>query len=219
MKEKIDINNWIRKDHFNFFSTFEEPFFGVTVEVDCTATYQEAKENNLSFFLLYLHKSLLAVNRVEPFSYRIINGEVWKYDTVNAAATINRPNGTFGFGYLDFYEDFEDFKTEAGKEIEKVQATTGLIPSSSGENVIHYSALPWLNFTSLSHARNYAHHDSCPKISFGKVREEKGRKIMPLSIHVNHALMDGYHVGEFVETYQDLLSKKSLNPSFSPALK
>ena len=207
MKEKIDIDTWIRKDHFIFFSTFGEPFFGVTVDVDCTATYKEAKEKSVSFFLLYLHKSLAAANATEPFSYRIIDGEVWKYDRVNAAATINRPNGTFGFGYMDFYEDFEDFKTEANKEIEKVQATTGLIPSASGENVIHYSALPWLNFTSLSHARNFAFQDSCPKISFGKVRDENGKKIMPVSIHVNHALMDGYHVAQFVDAYQELLNR------------
>ena len=208
MKEKIDIDTWIRKDHFKFFSTFGEPFFGVTVDLDCTATYKEAKEKAVSFFLLYLHKSLAAANAIEPFSYRIIDGEVWKYNNVNAAATINRPNGTFGFGYLDFYEDFNDFKLAADQEIEKVKATTGLIPSASGENVIHYSALPWLNFTSLSHARNFAFQDSCPKISFGKVRDENGKKIMPVSIHVNHALMDGFHVAQFVDAYQDLLNNK-----------
>ncbi|RBQ09883.1 chloramphenicol acetyltransferase [Pedobacter miscanthi] len=211
MKEKIDINTWIRKDHFKFFSAFEEPFFGVTVDVDCTATYQEAKENNVSFFLLYLHKSLAAANQIDAFSYRIIDGEVWKYDVVHAAATINRPNGTFGFGYMDYHEDFEEFKIEANKEIEKVQATTGLIPSASGENVIHYSALPWLNFTSMSHARKFSFADSCPKISFGKVRDENGKKIMPVSIHVNHALMDGYHVAQFVDAYQELLNRKEVN--------
>jgi len=210
MKEKIDINTWIRKDHFKFFSAFEEPFFGVTVDVDCTATYEEAKEQNISFFLLYLHKSLVAANNVEPFKYRIIDGEVWKYDIVNAAATINRPNGTFGFGYMDFHADFEDFRVAANHEIEKVQAGTGLIPSSSGENVIHYSALPWLNFTSLSHARNYAYKDSCPKISFGKLRDENGRKIMSVSIHVNHALMDGFNVAQFVDCYQALLNKTAV---------
>ncbi len=208
MKEKIDIDTWIRKDHFKFFSTFGEPFFGVTVDVDCTLTYKEAKEKAVSFFLLYLHKSLVAANVIEPFSYRIIDGEVWKYSNVNAAATINRPNGTFGFGYLDFYEDFNDFKLAADQEIEEVKATTGLIPSAAGENVIHYSALPWLNFTSLSHARNFAFQDSCPKISFGKVRDENGKKIMPVSIHVNHALMDGYHVAQFVDAYQDLLNNR-----------
>jgi chloramphenicol O-acetyltransferase type A len=209
MKEKIDINTWIRKDHFEFFNTFEEPFFGVTVDVDCTSTYQEAKETGVSFFLLYLHKSLAAVNKVEEFRYRIINGEVWKYDSVNAATTINRPNGTFGFGYMDFDPNFDNFKNEALKEIENVQQSTGLIPSSSGENVIHYSALPWLNFTSMSHARKFSYHDSCPKISFGKVRDENGRKVMGISIHVNHALMDGFHVSQFVDEYQSLLNQRS----------
>ena len=36
MKKLIDIDNWKRKEHFLFFSKFEEPFFGVTVKVDCT---------------------------------------------------------------------------------------------------------------------------------------------------------------------------------------
>ncbi|MFC4209682.1 CatA-like O-acetyltransferase [Pedobacter lithocola] len=210
MREKININTWLRKDHFNFFSTFEEPFFGVTVDVDCTETYREAKELEVSFFLLYLHKSLIAANKVENFKYRIIEGEVWKYDTVHASATINRPNGTFGFSYTDFHKNFEDFKVEAIKEIEKVKNSTGLIAASSGENVIHYSAIPWLNFTSLSHARNYSYKDSCPKISFGKVRDEAGKKIMAVSIHANHALMDGFHIAQFVDAYQELLSKKSI---------
>jgi len=209
MKEKIDINTWLRKDHFNFFNTFDEPFFGLTVEIDCTATYQEAKANGVSFFLLYLHKSLVAANQIENFKYRIINGEVWNYKVVNAAATINRPNGTFGFGYFDYLENFNDFNAEANREIEKVKATSGLIPSSSGENVIHYSALPWLNFTSMSHARNYSYRDSCPKISFGRVRDEGNKKIIPVSIHVNHALMDGFHVAQFVDVYQQWLSQKA----------
>lgn len=206
MREKIDINTWLRKDHFNFFSTFEEPFFGVTVEVDCTKTYLQAKQAGVSFFLLYLHKSLLAANQIENFKYRIIDGEVWKYDEVNASSTINRSNGTFGFGYMKFYNDFSQFKVGAMQEIERVGNTTGLVPSASGDNVIHYSALPWLNFTSLSHARKYSHNDSCPKISFGQVREVNGRKIMSISIHVNHALMDGFHVSQFVNAYQDLLN-------------
>ena len=209
MKEKIDISTWVRKDHFNFFNTFEEPFFGVTVDVDCTVTYEEAKEKAASFFLLYLHKSLHAANAIEPFSYRIIDGEVWKYDAVHASATINRPNGTFGFGYIDFYENFDDFSANAKQEIEKVQATTGLIASSSGDNVIHFSALPWLNFKSISHARSFSHQDSCPKISFGKVRDENGRKLMAVSVHVNHALMDGFHVSQYVDRFQELLHQKN----------
>ena len=32
----IDIATWNRKEHFEHFSAFDDPFFGVTVNVDCT---------------------------------------------------------------------------------------------------------------------------------------------------------------------------------------
>lgn len=207
MKEIVNLDTWIRKDHFNFFNAFEEPFFGVTVDLDCTLGYHVAKEKNTSFFLHYLHKSLLAANAIEAFRLRIVGSEVWKYDQVNASATINRKNGTFGFGYMDFYKDFEIFSAHALLEIQKVEESTGLVPASSGENVIHYSALPWLNFTSLSHARNFSFKDTCPKISFGKLRDDVNKKLMSVSIHGNHALMDGYHVGLFVDQFQTLMNE------------
>jgi chloramphenicol O-acetyltransferase type A len=46
----IEIEKWSRKDHFLFFYKFEEPFFGVTVKVDCTQAYQNAKTTGRSFF-------------------------------------------------------------------------------------------------------------------------------------------------------------------------
>lgn len=206
MKHKLDIENWGRKDHFHFFNQFEEPFFGVCLTVDCTAAHRIAKQNGESFFLNYLHHSLTAANLVEPFRYRIADGEVWVHDRVHASPTINRPDGTFGFAYMDFFEDFQVFKVAAQAEIERVQGSTGLVPAVSGENVIHYSSVPWLNFTAISHARSFSFKDSCPKVSFGKMTEQNGQKTMPVSIHVHHALMDGYHVGLFVECFQDLMS-------------
>jgi chloramphenicol O-acetyltransferase type A len=203
MNRKLDIDQWARRDHFNFFRQFEEPFFGVCVNIDCTAAYNKAKESNTSFFLYYLYQSLAAANNIEPFRYRIKNDEVWVYDRVNASPTINRPDGTFGFSYMDYYESLEEFIEYAQQEITRVQGSTGLIPAISGENVIHYSSIPWINFTQLSHARSFSFRDSCPKISFGKMTEENGRRTMPVSIHVHHALMDGYHVGQYVELFQE----------------
>lgn len=203
MKQKLDLENWPRKDHFKFFSQFEEPFFGVCLEVDCSLAYKKAKQNRKSFFLKYLHASLVAANAIEPFKYRISDDEVWVYDQVNASPTINRPDGTFGFAYMDYFEDFEEFNAYAEVEIHRVQNSTGLVPAGSGQNVIHYSSLPWLNFAAISHARSFSFKDSCPKISFGKLSENKQ---MPVSIHVHHALMDGFHVGQFVEAFQEILN-------------
>lgn len=207
MKHKLNLESWNRKDHFQFFNQFEEPFFGVTVNIDCTTAYKVSKEVKSSFFLYYLHKSLTAVNNIRPFKYRIENNDVVEYDIVNASPTINRPDGTFGFAYIGFIKDYTVFLNEAQKEIDKVQNSLGLVPAVSGENLIHYSSIPWLNFTSLSHARAFSFKDSIPKISFGKMTEHDGQKKMPVSIHVHHGLMDGYHLGEFVDLFQELMDQ------------
>lgn len=206
MKKLIVLDKWDRKEHFLFFSKFEEPFFGLTVKVDCTTAYQKAKKKGVSFFLYYLYRALKAANEVENFRYRIIENQPYDFATVNASPTINRPNGTFGFAYMDYFEDEKQFYEKALQEIENVKRTNSLLPAVSSENVIHFSAIPWLDFTSISHARSFSHPDSCPKISFGKMTENNGAKEMPVSIHGHHALMDGYHVGLFIDKFQDLLN-------------
>lgn len=209
MKQLLNLENWPRKDHFHFFRQFEEPFFGVCITIDCTKAYEISKARQSSFFLYYLYQSLVAVNRIEPFRYRIEGDQVFLYEKVNASSTISRPDGTFGFSYIDYYEDFDQFNLEAQKDINRVRKSTGLVPSVSGENIVHYSSIPWLNFTALSHARSFSFQDSVPKISFGKMTDAEGRKSMPVSVHVHHALMDGYHVGLFVDEFQKQMNQPS----------
>ena len=71
MKTLLDIENWPRREHFHFFKSFDEPFFGVTVEIDCTKAHTTTKELGTSFFVYYLYQTISAVNRIEPFRYQI----------------------------------------------------------------------------------------------------------------------------------------------------
>lgn len=208
MKTLLDIDNWSRKEHFHFFKQFEEPFFGVTVEIDCTQAYQKAKGLESSFFLYYLHKTLVAVNTITPFKYRISGDEIFVYDQIDVSATISREDHSFGFSLIQYAPDFAVFVQNAQKEIARIQTTTGLFTRTfEGDNLIHFSAVPWLKFTSLSHARSFTFPDSCPKISFGKMSlDAAGKRTMPLSVHVHHGLMDGFHVGLFVDCFQELMN-------------
>ncbi len=80
----LNINEWKRKAHFHFFKQFEEPFFGVCVEIDCSKALEFAKQEETSFFLYYLYQSLKAANQCEPFRYRIVEKEqVIVYDHIN----------------------------------------------------------------------------------------------------------------------------------------
>lgn len=209
MKTLLNLENWNRATHFQFFKQMEEPFFGVTIEIDCTKAYQTAKARNTSFFIYYLHQTLVAVNAIENFRYRISGDAVFVYDSIDGSATISRKDGTFGFSLIKYHSDFNVFEQIAQTEIERIQNTTGLFTRTFDEtNLIHFSAIPWLNFTSLSHARSYTFPDSCPKISFGKMTlSENGKRTMPMSIHVHHGLMDGLHVGQFADYFQDLMNQ------------
>ena len=73
MKRKLNIDTWNRKEHFNHFCQMEEPFFGVTISIDCTNAYLKSKELGISFFTYYLHKTLTAINAIESFRYRIFS--------------------------------------------------------------------------------------------------------------------------------------------------
>jgi chloramphenicol O-acetyltransferase type A len=207
MKQKLDLNTWNRKEHFLFFKQMDEPFHGITTTIDCTKAYAQAKVLGISFFSYYLHKTLSAVNTVENFRYRIIEDEVYIFDVIDASATVMREDKTFGFSYMSYAENPIDFAQIVQTEIDRIQTTTGIFTREYPENLIHFSALPWINFTSLSHARSFTWPDSCPKISFGKLMNEKGTKSMPISVHVHHGLVDGYHVGLFLEALQQLMNE------------
>ena len=207
MKQKIDLATWTRKEHFEFFSTFEEPFFGITTPIDMTVAYEKAKVLQIPFFVYYLHKTIAAVNQVENFRYRIEENEVVLYNEIDASATIMREDKTFGFSFMKFHSNIDEFTKIAETEIERIQVTPGLFTREFPTNIIHFSAIPWINFTSLTHSRSYTLPDSCPKVSWGKLMEENGKKTMSVAVMAHHGLVDGYHMGLFVEALQTELNK------------
>lgn len=207
MKKLVDIENWVRKGHFRLFKNFDEPFHGVCVRIDCTHAYKQAKKEGFSFFLYYLHKATLAINNIDAFHYRIEENEVYRYDTIDPESTVDRPDGSFGFCNMKFHKDFAIFQAEARKSMDIVRNNKVLTPGMA-VNAIHYSAVPWIDFTSLSHASNFTHDSAgCPKISFGKMTESNGVLSMPVSIHVHHSLIDGRDLGAFIDEFQRLMNE------------
>ncbi|MFT4072127.1 MAG: chloramphenicol acetyltransferase [Dysgonamonadaceae bacterium] len=207
MKTLINIENWVRKEHYLFFSQFDEPFYGIVTKVDCTNAYRIAKKKHISFYLYYLYRVLKTVNEIENFKYRIIDKEVYLYDRIDVSSTIDRPNKTFGFAYIDYQENENLFYEKACQIVDEVRQSDALITAGADENLIHSSAVPWIDFTGISHARNFRSTDSCPKFSYGKVTEDNGKRTMPISIHVHHGLVDGYHLGLFMERFQELMNE------------
>jgi chloramphenicol O-acetyltransferase type A len=45
-RKQKDTNNWERSDLYHFFKVFEEPYYGITMEVDCSEAYRLVKDND-----------------------------------------------------------------------------------------------------------------------------------------------------------------------------
>jgi chloramphenicol O-acetyltransferase type A len=209
MKTKLDIQNWSRKDHYNYFGSCDDPYFGVVVNVDCTLAYENCKKSGCSFFLYYMYESIKAINRVENFRYRIIDGEVWIFDRVHASTTIGRKDATFGFALFEYTDDFDSFYRNAEKKIAEAQESRGLGAKENTTmlDVVYYTTMPWFSFTGFKHERNFNREESIPRIAFGKFFEANNRKLLPISINANHGLVDAYHFGKYLEYFQEGLAK------------
>jgi len=201
----LDIENWNRKEQFHFFNQFDDPYFSVTVDFDVTKIYQHAKENNISFFVLYLHACMKALNSVENFKYRIREDKIIIHDVIHASATILRADHTFGFSFINYDDNFEQFNKNFESEKHRILNSNHLFPPENTDDCIYCSAMQWFNFSAQKEPVFGVDKESVPKLAFGKFIEKNNSLQMPVAIAVNHALIDGYHVGKFVKAYQNTL--------------
>ena len=205
----LDITNWNRKPLFDHFRTLQDPTFAITANVDVTKAYTRAKENKQSFYLTYFHACMIAINSVENLKYRIDGDKIAIYDVINASATIARPDTTFGFSYFDFSENFTVFANNFQQEKERILNSNDLFPPTYSPGCIHSSAIPWVSFTGHKEPYMGDKDASVPQLAFGKLIIEENKKLMPVAINVNHALVDGLHIGQFFEKFQQELDKMS----------
>src|ERR1700761_3713511 len=210
-RERVDLEKWERTALFRFFHAFSEPFHGVCLRMDCTETYDLARREGFSVFLVLVQRSLAAAQQVENLRTRVVDGEVWRYEVIHGGSAVGRPNGTIGFAHHGDKEAIADFVKDATVQVERARQRQDL-ERPEDANLIRYSTLPWFDFTSISHARDFSHEDSAPRITFGKITETAGRRTMPVSIHVHHGLTDGLHVAQFVDHFQKFLDAPELQP-------
>ena len=205
MYKKIDINTWSRKDQFLLFKEYEDPFFNITANIDATSLYLHCKKNKESFFLSKLFCSMKTVNGIDNFKMRIKEDQLIIYDINHCGCTVIHENKSFTFCYFEYFENREEFLKKGKATLTAHLENPSFDPKHEELNLIHHSTLPWIHFTQFKHARKgNGYSDSIPKITFGQAKQNaEGRYIIPISVAVNHALADGYHVGLFFQKIQD----------------
>jgi chloramphenicol O-acetyltransferase type A len=208
MTEYLNLASWARRDLFEFFLHYDNPYFNICTRLDVTKLLALLRQRpGVSVSLTYHYLALRVANEIAPFRYRLRDGRVVIHEVINGGTTVLQPNESFTFAYFDYQEDFATFMVEAERNIRAVQRGDSPFLPSPGADKIHFTTLPWVSFTSFAHARNWGREDSVPKIAFGKFILEHDRTWLPISVEVHHALMDGIHVGRYLNRFEELLSK------------
>ena len=201
--KKFDVNSWPRKSQYDFFKTYDDPFFNLTTELDVTNLYTYCKKNDLSFFLACLHFAVESANEILEFRLRIIDDQLFEFEKINIGSTVLNDNNTFSFCYFEKRDSLPAFDTHGKKVLKNHAKQVDFDSNKDSLNLIYASSLPWIKFTSIKHARSIEREKSgIPKFVFGKFFEINNTKKMPFSIEVHHALIDGFHVAKFLEIFQ-----------------
>ena len=202
----LDLEAWPRRSTFDHFAGYAHPNFSVCTRIDVAALKPALAKAGVGGVSLACHYVALQVaNGIENFRYRQQGSGVRVMPLLHASTTVLRADGkggSFGFANLHHRPDFAAFA--AAGALAMAAAREGrkhAQPAVDEAAFIYCTTLPWLHFTSFTHARNGGLEDSIPKFAFGRIEADGDKRWMPLGVEVNHALMDGLHVGRFVQAY------------------
>lgn len=204
MKTTINIETWHRKEYFEWFRQFDEPFWSLTADIEITSLYERAKKSNAPFSLYMQHTILQAINSVDEFKYRIEGQNVVFFERIHISPVVARDDHSYGCSFVEYTENIDDFVRNSLEAQEYVKSIKGLNITSDHIDTIHYSTHPWTQFTSLTRTRKFNNPDSCPKISTGKFYEKNGKLMIPICTAAHHGFVDGYHTGMLYKRIEEI---------------
>lgn len=209
MRREIDINNWDRRNHFEYYSKISTPHYCVAFNVDITNLLQFTRKNHNSFYYSLIYLCTQSLNSIDEFLLEIEDNRVFKADRRVPCFTDLKSGATsFHMVSLPCEGNIIEFATKAREESRNnplpVDALQGL-----GEPQIIYSCIPWADITMCSNERDYndpkLKDDTAPILVWGKYTEHSGRYMINMTLDVNHRLIDGYFVGLFVQKLESMI--------------
>ena len=192
----IDLNHWNRLSKFRYYRQFENQLFNITLQANAEALYRFARQNRHSFFLITLFAILKALNQVPQMRQRITEDErVIEFEHVAALTPIMTPEEEFNMALTEYADCFHDFLLQAMPAVEEAKMGKFNPDTRKRNDCICASCVPWYGFSALSQAA-LSLKQSIVILAWGKMDD---RFMIPISLQLNHALVDGIHVGHFLK--------------------
>lgn len=201
-KHVINMENYPRRAHFDYFKNLAYPYLGITSNVDITQFVKRQKSEKTPFFLSFLYEVSEAVNQIPEFRQRIVGNTIVEYTRCDTSHTVAKADGTFAYCRLQSNQTFQEFLPYAMQQQEKTKHSGTIEEGVENESFIFISTLPWLEYTTLIQPTPVP-ADSNPRITWGKYFYQDQQILMPVTVLVNHALVDGKHIADFYRQLEE----------------
>ena len=207
----IDMDQYARRSHFDYFRSLPYPYVGVTVNVDVGALLTFCREHGFSFYLMFLHASALSADGVRELRQRIRDGGIIEYSECPTSHTELLENGTYCYCTLHHHMPLRDYLQQAEAARQACRSKGNIEEDADVESMVFISSLPWLHYSALMQPVAGG-DESNPRITWGKYEEDSsGKVLLPVTLLAHHALVDGIHLAQFYnnleQTIQELIAE------------
>lgn len=205
--KKIDLENYPRRKHFEYFYSLQYPYVGLTANVDVTELIKFCKERNYSFYLAFIHVVARAADGISEFRQRILNKEIIEYDACPTSHIELLEDGTYCYCTLHHDMPFDEYMTYAENARRECRENRSIDDGEDERGMYFISTMPWIGYTSLTQPVGGG-EDSNPRIVWGKFQKDhNGRDQMPLTVLLHHGLVDGIHIAQFYKNVENEILK------------
>jgi chloramphenicol O-acetyltransferase type A len=192
----IDMQNYPRREHYEHFSRHSPCSFSLTANVDVTELVPALRSAGVRFYPAFIHVVATAVNRQPEFRMAVDQqGRLGYYDVVSPYYTVfHDDDETFSCISTPYRCDFAEFYRAVTADMDKFRDVKHYQAVAPPSNCFDVSCLPWLSYTGFNLNLPTGGNYYAPIITWGKYTDIAGRLQLPLTVQIDHAVADGYHV-------------------------
>ncbi len=200
----IDLSTWDRSAHYQAFRNSPQPQYCVTFDLDITNFLPKIKEKGYSFTFAFIYAVTKCANQIEAFRCRFVDGKPVILDTVNTSFTyLKKGTELFKVVNVPMQDSMEAYVALAKKTEEQQEA---YFTGPMGNDIYQFSPFPWVSYRHISHTDSGNRDNATPLFDWGKFYEREGKILLPFSVQVHHAFVDGIHIGKLAQALQAYLT-------------
>ena len=203
----VDMENWKRAKLFSHYIDYMPIVMSLTVDMDVTPIKEYSKKTGMNFYHIMIWIVSKVINSHEEFRFGWSeNCELIKWDFVSPSYTVfHKEDESFTKMLTEYCDDLSEFCKRVEKDIREHEADRAIVENHPA-NFFDVTCLPWVKYRHFDMHVFDGGKFLAPVVSWGKYEEENGRLIMPLTMNINHAVADGFHLSRFFNEVSELIN-------------